>query len=164
MSRWPTVALAVAALVSSCGSDRPSGPVQPSPSPPPVAPGASSGPTRIVFVGASPEPGSTLTGCGASIGGCEGRLRMSLDLFPSGTGPVLGSVAFLHATNKRACLIARGGPFALQAGQQRRLDVVFDESDACGTPVDIATMAVVVEGTIEVASRQEWAVRYLFTP
>ena len=30
------------------------------------------------------------------------------------------------------------------------------------TPFEIATMAVVVEGTIEVASRQEWSIHYSF--
>jgi len=38
------------------------------------------------------------------------------------------------------------------------------EYDACATPFEIATMAAVVEGTVEVGSRQEWAVHYSFMP
>jgi len=36
--------------------------------------------------------------------------------------------------------------------------------DACAPPATIAHLAVVVEGTIEVASRQEWAVVYQLDP
>jgi hypothetical protein len=31
-------------------------------------------------------------------------------------------------------------------------------------PIDVITMAVGVEGTVEVASRQEFEIRYRFTP
>jgi hypothetical protein len=52
---------------------------------------------------------------------------------------------------------------------------VFDRADRCATPasssgsvpappVTIATMAAVVEGPVDTASRQEWALRYTFAP
>ena len=41
-------------------------------------------------------------------------------------------------------------------------EMPLDRADRCGTPLDIATMALVVDGTIEVASRQTWTLRYLF--
>ena len=71
--------------------------------------------------------------------------------------------AFLHATNRIACLSSRTGPMTLTAGQSRPIELVFDQSDTCGVPLTIATMAVVVEGTVEVASRQEWTVAYTFS-
>jgi hypothetical protein len=89
---------------------------------------------------------------------------MAFRLTPTGTGPVLWVRVFLHATSKRACLIASGEPMSLRAGEPRVVEVVFDESDACTTPFEIATMAAVVEGTVEVASRQEWSIHYSFTP
>ncbi len=89
---------------------------------------------------------------------------MTFRLTPTGTGPILWFRVFLHATSKRACFIATGGPMALRAGEARVVEVVFTEYDACATPVDIATMAAVVEGTVEVSSRQEWALHYSFTP
>ena len=46
----------------------------------------------------------------------------------------------------------------------RTVDVVFDRSDRCATPVTIRNMAAVVEGTVDVASRQEWALGYTLLP
>jgi hypothetical protein len=36
--------------------------------------------------------------------------------------------------------------------------------DVCAPPLTIATMDAGVEGSVEIASRQEWAVRYSFLP
>ncbi len=83
-------------------------------------------------------------------------------LVPSQTGSVLRVSAFMHATNKIACLSALTGPMELTAGQKRPLEVVFDRADTCGVPLTMATMDVVVEGTVQVASRQEWLVTYSF--
>jgi hypothetical protein len=44
------------------------------------------------------------------------------------------------------------------------MEVLLDEADVCPTPVTIENMAVNVEGTVEIASRQEWGLRYTFTP
>jgi hypothetical protein len=89
---------------------------------------------------------------------------MYFSLTPSQSGSVLWVVGFLHATNKVACLSAMTGPMELVAGQARAVELVFDRSDDCAVPLTIATMAVVVEGTVQVASRQEWTVSYGFTP
>jgi hypothetical protein len=63
------------------------------------------------------------------------------------------------------CLSAAGGGFSLAANTTVTLDLVFDRFDSsCALPFEVTNMAVNVEGTIEVASRQEFAVRYQFTP
>ncbi|HET7292323.1 MAG TPA: hypothetical protein VFM88_07855, partial [Vicinamibacteria bacterium] len=79
-------------------------------------------------------------------------------------GHALGFKVFLHDTRLQACLRAETGPFELRAGDDFGVDLVLDESDRCATPTTIATMAAVVEGTVEVASRQEWGVTYTFQP
>ncbi len=44
-----------------------------------------------------------------------------------------------------ACLaIVSAGAFLLQAGVVRTVEVVFDGSDACPTPVDVRNMAAVL--------------------
>ena len=166
----PLVLVSLALVVlGGCGGESPSLPTPPlaTPSPDPrlvVVPGAATGPTAIAFVSAEPSPGAALTGCGPGAAGCRGRLRMAFRLMPTGTGSVLWVRVFLHASSKRACFMATGEPLALRAGEARMVEVVFTEYDACATPFEIATMAAVVEGTVEVASRQEWAVHYSFMP
>ena len=152
----------VLGLLTICGACRnTASPTGPTPAPP-AAPSAHSGPVTITLLEATPAPGSTVTGCGAQIAGCVNRVRMRFVLSPPASGPVLHVVAYLHATNKVACLSALTGPFELQQGQSRSVELVFDRADNCGVPVTISTMAVVVEGTVEVASRQEWTIGYLF--
>ena len=112
---------------------------------------------------ADPAPGSTLSGCGSGSAGCTGRIRMTFALRPSGSGPVLWCVAFLHASNQAACLQVKTPGFTLTAGQVQTVEVVFDTADTggfCGTPLDITHLAFGVEGVTQVASRQEWALRY----
>jgi hypothetical protein len=118
----------------------------------------------IQFRDATPAPGSTLAGCGAQGSACINRITMRVRLVPAQSGPVLYVAGFLHASNKQACLSTRTGPFALAAGEPRDLEVVFDQSAGCGVPLTIETMALVVEGTVEVASRQEWTIRYELRP
>jgi hypothetical protein len=162
------VSVAALAVLVACGSDAPP---QPSPVPTPtpdasaLIPGAGSGPTRITFAGAQPMPGSTLSGCGPQIAGCVGRVRMTFNLQSAAGGHVLFMRAYLHDTRKIACLTASTGPFDLAAGQASRVELVFDQADdTCRTPLTIADMDAGVEGTVEIASRQEWAVRYGFAP
>ena len=74
----------------------------------------------------------------------------------------------------RAALSARDEPAGVSVGRDRAfvvrarvpvtIEMPLDRADRCGTPTDIATMALVVDGTIEVASRQTWTLRYLFAP
>ena len=73
-------------------------------------------------------------------------------------------MVFLHAGTKLACFAASTGPLALRAGEETSLQVVLDPSDDCPTPVSISDMAANVEGTVEVASRQEWTIGYTFAP
>jgi hypothetical protein len=178
MPRWTAVVVAVLLLGEGCGASSPDD-LHPSPSPslsPPVSPtpglpgvtaGVSTGPTAITLLSADPAPGSTLAGCGAGAVGCAGRIRMTFLLRPSGTGTVLWCVAFLHASNQAGCLQARTAGLALKAGEAQTVEVVFDTADTggfCGTPLDITHLAFVVEGVTQVASRQEWALRYHLDP
>jgi hypothetical protein len=122
------------------------------------------GPVEIVFLGATPTPGSTVAGCGTRISGCINRVAMRFSLRAQDAGPVLWARAFLHATNLQACLLTTTGPFELGRGETRELSIVFDQFDNCPIPLTIATMAVVVEGPVQVASRRAWTVAYTFAP
>jgi hypothetical protein len=139
------------------------------PTPPPdptlqVTPIDSDGPIRIAFVTANIAPGSTIAGCGALIEGCAGRLRMTFALNPPSDGPVLYARMYLHATNLQACLWGEIAPFTVRADVPLTIELPTDRADRCGTPTTIATMAVVVEGPVQVASRQTWSLRYVFAP
>jgi hypothetical protein len=166
------------AALAACGGHEPAGPgpvasptpsVSPSPTPglPGVTVGRATGPTAITLVAAEPAPGSTIVGCGAHAAGCLGRIRMTFRLAPTGTGSVLWCVGFLHAADKTACLQGRTGAFPLRAGEVQAVEVVFDqvdESDRCRTPLDLTDLALTVEGTVEVAARQEWGLHYRLDP
>jgi hypothetical protein len=132
-----------------------------------VTAGRATGPTAIALVAVDPSAGSTITGCGSDAAGCAGRIRMTFRLTPSRSGAVLWCVVFLHAANKTACLQGRADGFTTRAGEPRDVDVVLDVPDRsgrCRTPLDLTDLAFNLEGTIEVASRQEWAIRYRLTP
>jgi hypothetical protein len=118
-------------------------------------------------VSADPMPGAALAGCGGHASGCAGRIRLSFRLTPTGTGPALYCVGFLHAADKTGCLQGRIGPLDLRAGEPQTVAIVFDQvdaSDRCRTPLELTDLAFNVEGTIQVASRQEWALRYQLSP
>ena len=155
-------------LLVACDGNHATGPPAPTPSPASGAtPGRSTGPTNIVLVAADPVPGSTVAGCAAGASGCAGRIRMTFRLTPTGTGSVLWCAGFLHAADKTACLQGRTGGLALRAGEAQTVEMIFDlpaASDRCKTPLEIADLALSVEGTVEVASRQEWAMRYHLAP
>lgn len=129
-----------------------------------VTPIDSTGPIRVTFVNANIPPGSTIAGCGVLLDGCAGRLRMTFLLTPPADGPVLYVRVFLHATNLLACLQGDLAPFTVRAGVPVTIEVPVDPSGGCRAPMTIATMALVVEGPIEVSSRQTWSVHYTFAP
>jgi hypothetical protein len=162
-SKTRLVVLAIfSALVFPGCSDQPT---TPSPRPDPsllVTPIDSSGPVRITFVSANMSPGNTVAGCGSLIEGCASKLRMALGLDPTSDGPVLYTRIYLHATNLIACLWGESAPFAVQAVVPRTMEIPLDRADRCQTPTTIATMAAVVEGPIQVASRQTWSLHYVF--
>ena len=167
------LALLLAAFSLSCVDHSPTAAPAPSPAPTPtptpgpgsVVAGGHSGPTEITFLSAEPVPGSTITGCGRDASGCSGRVQMRFRLLSAGGGPVLFATAFLHATNKIACERGTTGPFQLQAGVPTELVIVYDQPDsACGVPATISDMKLVVEGPIQTASLQEWAIRYELRP
>lgn len=147
-----------------CGGSPEAGPT-PTPSPttaglPGVAVGARTGVTQITLADATPLPGATLTGCGATAAGCAGRITVSLDLLSPTGGPVIGGAFFLHNNSMRACLIGRVGAFDLAPGTRRRIDIVLDQADECATPTDIRTADASIEGPNGIAARQEWGVVY----
>jgi hypothetical protein len=157
-----------ALLMCGCGGSPAVGPTPtptPTPSPTPsglpgVVIGARTGVTQITLADASPLPGATLAGCEATATGCAGRIKVSLDLLSPTGGPVIGGHFFLHSSGTRACLIGRMGAFELAPGTSRRIEIVLDQGDECGTPTDIRTAAATVEGPNGIAARQEWGVLY----
>jgi hypothetical protein len=162
VARWLLALVAI-----GCGRSPASPPPLPSPSsssPSAIVPGAHSGPTAIDFVEATPPPGSVVA-CNATVAACAGRIRVRLRLSPQLTGPSLWIEVTMHATNQIACFRGRlPGPM-LEAGNPEIVDVVLDQVDpACGLPLSITHMAAVVEGVVEVASRQEWSIAYELRP
>jgi hypothetical protein len=133
---------------------------------PGVTVGTSTGPTAITLLAADPLPGSTVAGCGGGASGCAGRIRMTFRLAPTGSGSVLWCVGFLHAANMAACLQGRTAGLTLRAGEAQTVEMVFDTAaySGCATPVDITHLGFVVEGVVQVASRQEWALGYRLAP
>jgi hypothetical protein len=138
----------------------------PVPTIPGAVPGAASGRSSIVLVAADPLPRSTIGGCADAVD-CAGRLRLTFRVTPGGEGTVLFYMGFLHAPSKVACLQGRTGGGAVRAGEGQTIEIVFDQADTsgrCRTPLDLSDLAFNVEGTIEVAARQEWAIAYRLVP
>jgi hypothetical protein len=162
-------ALAVALVfLAACGRETPvaaSGiPIDPTPDPSQVVPGAATGLTRIAFVSADPPPSTAVSGCGSDATGCAGRVRMVFRLTPSATGTALRFVVAVNAASKRTCFLASTGPLPLRAHEAQSLQVVLDPSATCAVPFAITDMAANLEGPVEVVSRQEWAIGYTFAP
>jgi hypothetical protein len=158
--RW---GLCVMLLLAACGgqSTSPSPPVDPNLQ---VTPIDSTGPVRITFVSANVAPGSVVAGCGSLIEGCAGRVRMTFRLDPSSEGPVLYARVYLHAMNLIACLWGETAPFTVQARVPTVMEIPLDRADRCGIPNTMATLAVVVEGPVQIESRQTWSLHYVFAP
>lgn len=152
--------LVAVSFSAACGPETPTPPDTSSM----VIPTKRTGPTQITFVNATPPPGSQVSGCGPLIAGCRGRVRMVFQVLSQVGGPALYMRVFLHATNQQACLLTQTPSLLLPRGQPLSVEVVFDDADVCSTPLTIANMAAVVEGTVEIASRQEWSLRYTFAP
>jgi hypothetical protein len=159
-----TAALLALPLLCACGND---GVTLPPVTNPPanntVVPINASGPVRVSFAGANVAPGSILNGCGPMIAGCQGRLRMAFDLVPQQSGPVLGVSVYMHAP-QIACLWGRSPSFNVTAGATVHVEIPLDNADACATPLMATSMDVVVDGPVQIASRQEFTVNYLFVP
>ena len=158
--------LLVALVAVACGRG-PASPPLPSPSPSSpaaVVAGAHTGPTAIVFVEAMPPPGSVVA-CNATVAACAGRIRVRLRLSPQLAGPSLWTELTMHATNQVACFRGRVPGLMLEAGRSEIVDVVLDQVDpTCVLPLTVTHMAAVVEGVVQVASRQEWSIAYEVRP
>jgi hypothetical protein len=156
----------LALVAIGCGRS-PASPPLPSPSPSSplaIVAGAHSGPTAIDFVEATPPPGSVVA-CNATAAACASRIRVRLRLRPQFAGPSLWTEVTMHATNQIACFRGRVPGLMLEVGRPEIVDVVLDQIDpACGLPLTITHMAAVVEGVVEVASRQEWSIAYELRP
>jgi hypothetical protein len=126
--------------------------------------GRATGPVTIAYLTGTVAPNGTVSDCGSEVSGCAGRLALTFRLKGPFSGTILFVRGFLHATNKQACLIGQVPGFQLEAGLVRDVTLTFDQPQGCQIPFDIANLAVVVEGVVQVASRQEWAVSYAFRP
>ncbi len=160
-------ALALLAFVAwvACNTSNEDSPLAPSePVPTQVEPTKSEGETQISFVSADPPPGSTIAGCGPQIGGCTGRIGMRFRLVGSADGHVQSFDVYLHSTGLTACLMATVPSFEIAAEQPTDVDVRFDDSDDCPTPTNVDNMSAVLSGGVELGSRQEWALNYMFNP
>jgi hypothetical protein len=103
--------------------------------------------------------------CNETVAACAGWIRVRLRLSPQRAGPSLWTEVTMHATNKIACFRGRVPGLMLEAGHPEIVDVVLDQVDpACGLPLTVTHMAAVVEGVVEVASRQEWSIAYELRP
>ena len=162
-----TVSAVSGVLLAACGGNTPA---TPSPAPDPrlqVTPtGDASGPIRISFLSANIQPGSTIGGCGATMSGCEGKLRVTLQLAPAFDGPVLYVRVYLHSQrNGVACLWGEAPGFTVAAGHTQTVEVPIDRSDSfCAPPEALVSMDGIVEGPVQIASRQVWTLYYVFTP
>ena len=166
---WVVAGAALATIVCTQSTVSPNPPPT-LPTAPPAVPevpgatrGASEGSTDIRLIAADPAPGATLSGCGGGASGCRGRIRMTFQLTSPSGGPALGLLAHLHSDRATACYVAIAPSFTLVRGMRHDVEVVFEPDDtdaACPTPLDLTHLAVVVEGTVEVFARQEWALRY----
>jgi hypothetical protein len=155
--------LCAALVLVGCGNQG----TAPSPPPDPtsqVTPIDTNGPIRIRFLGANVSPGNVVAGCGLLIEGCAGKLQMTFQLDPTSDGPALYMRVYLHATNLIACLWGETLPFSVQARVPSVITIPIVSADRCGTPTTIATMAAVVEGPVQVSSRQTWSLHYVFAP
>jgi hypothetical protein len=155
---------AALAALAACGGEPPSPTKPPTPSPTTVVSGLATGPTRIAFVSADPPAGTAVSGCGSNATGCAGRVRMVFRLTAVASGTAQSFRVFLNSDAKRTCFLASVNTVSLRAGEPLALQVVLDPSDACAVPFAITDMAAVLEGTVDFASRQEWAIGYTFAP
>lgn len=167
--RMPFSALCAVPLAVACAlSFSCSQPASPSPTPEPFDPnaprvGAHTGSVAIEYLGTNIAPGLTITGCGPTLAGCAGRLRLTFRLRSSGAGSVLRTAGSLHGANKVPCLSAVGGAFSLAANTTLLLDLVFDDvNPACALPFESTDLGINVEGSADASGRQEFGIRYRF--
>jgi len=135
------------------------------PTTPDVIPGAAQGPAKIEFIRASPQPGAIVTGCGDTVRGCAGELTIWVRLLSRAGGPVSSVTASLHGQSKIACLAATAPPVTLRGNSYTEVQLRFTASDSnllCATPWNAVNLAVVSNGTIDTAGRQEFGIRYRF--
>jgi hypothetical protein len=168
--------LAAGALVGSlgCGDSSVSSPTPTTPSEPPAVPevagavrGASEGETTVWLLDADPLPGTTLSGCGPGVSGCEDRIRLTFRLRSAVGGPTLGLRAYLHSDRAAACLRATHPSVVLAPGASQDVELTFqgaDTQEVCPTPLELTHLAVMVEGPVQIAARQEWSLHYRLDP
>ena len=164
-------------VLAACGdSSSPSAASPPAPSPQDpeptalsteVVPTVTEGPITITFLDADPPPGTTLSGCGEAVAGCQGRIRARVRVETATSGFVVDVSAALFGTESPiACLNSRNvaGNFELRTGEPRVFEFVFDGSDGCPTPEKIRAMNVIVSGDVNASGRQGWLIEYGLEP
>src|SRR4051812_44494401 len=154
----------VAAVANGCGGSAaaPTSQTLVDPNAPRV--GASFGTPSIEYVGANITPGTTIAGCGPTIAGCAARLAMTFRLRSLAGGIVERADTRLHGNGKIACFYSVRRSFSFAPGVAPVFDVVFDQTDSiCTLPLDVTDLDMNFFGSVG-EGRQEWGIRYRFTP
>jgi hypothetical protein len=161
----------VAAATGGGSSPEPTPTPMPTPAPqtlvtPTIRSGAAS--LHVTYVNAAPGPGTTVSGCGASGGGCP-PVNMVFNLLSDGNlGNANLRVMFKTAAGKN-CLLGISPQVDLAAGQPFPVAVTVSGSSACPTPIVVTSMqGEVSTGTPgsqeQQIGTQDWTVSYTFNP
>ena len=169
MKRLATSAALI--LLTACGETQqscevPAFPSSYEPSPDPsktVVPTAGSGPGKLTYVNSEPPPGTTISGCGEVVGGCQERLKIVFNLR---SDVDLRSqrlhVSFITQTD--AVLECFSTGFDLQAGETFAIEVSCPSSPG-GAPTPFKAATITVEtGTSAERIEQTWKASYTFLP
>ena len=121
------------------------------------------GPGRITFVNSNPAPGATMAGCGPTVAGCAGRLKIVFNVRPDGDVHAQRlRVSFFTETQAR--LECASTVFDLAAGQTFPIEVSCPALPAdVATPFRVATM-IVETATGPARIEQDWNVPFVFAP
>jgi hypothetical protein len=131
-----------------------------------VTPGFTFGPARITLSSMTPAPGSTISGCGADLGSCAGRLGMQFTINPATLQGQVALTVLVFDANRTTCLWTGFLPQALSANQTTTRSVTFMPRGTCRPPTTMTTMRASIwntAGDTELAV-QEWSFTYSFAP
>jgi hypothetical protein len=128
-----------------------------------AVPSANSGPGKITFVNSNPDPGSSMSGCGPTVAGCAGRLKVVFNVRPD-VNLVSQRLRVTFSTADEARLTCSSTTFDLDAGQTFAIQVECPGS-ASDVPTPFRTATMMVEtGAGPARIEQDWKVPYSFLP
>ena len=128
-----------------------------------VVPTSSSGPGKFTFVNSDPRPGSTISGCGETVGGCQDRLKIVFALRPE----VDLRSHRLHvwiSSERQGEIECFSTGFDLGAGETFEIHVSCPSSPRGPATPLLATTMTVETGAGEARIEQRWNVTYEFLP